>query len=372
MAFQFQSVASVAPFLTVELGLDNAQLGWLIGLYLLPGAVIALPSGLLGARFGDKRLTLVSLGLMAVGGAGLAAADSTFAANAARLCSGAGAVMLNVLLTKMVADWFDGKERVLAMSILINAWPIGIAFALLVAGPLAEVAGWRLAMATTALFAAGGSAAVALMYRPPSFGATTPVPTGIGLSVLTRSEWRLLVIASSPWLFYNAAYQVTVAFLPAFFLETGLGIARSGAITALNTAALIVSVQAGGIILRRARHPDLVCHLAIVGWCVTLLLLSGGSVPLVWIVLGGLLAGLPASAYVTLPAEFLRPESRAAGMGVFYTIYYSGCAVLPVTAGIVYDLVGSARPTLWLASFFAFACVPGLMLFRRALRRVGG
>ena len=47
MGFQFQSVASVAPFLTSDLALDNAQLGWLIGLYLLPGTVIALPGGLL-------------------------------------------------------------------------------------------------------------------------------------------------------------------------------------------------------------------------------------------------------------------------------------------------------------------------------------
>jgi hypothetical protein len=45
MGFQFQSIASIAPFLIDEFRLSYAQLGWLMGLYLLPGAAIALPGG---------------------------------------------------------------------------------------------------------------------------------------------------------------------------------------------------------------------------------------------------------------------------------------------------------------------------------------
>lgn len=368
MGFQFQSVATVAPFITADLGLDKAQLGWLIGIYLLPGIAIALPGGLLGARYGDKRVTLIGLGLMTAGGLWLALAANFVEANAARLISGIGAVVLNVLFTKMVADWFDAKERLLAMSILINSWPIGIGIALLAVGPLGELAGWHWAMASTAVFAACGFAAVLGVYRLPA-ASTQAIVTGMGLGVLTAKEWRLLVVASLPWLLYNAAYQIMVSFLPSFFLENGLSIARSGAMTALNTVIFIVSVQAGGVILKRSEHPDLVCHAAIVGWCATLLLLPGASMPVLWIALGGLIGGLPASAFVSLPAEFLRPESRGAGMGVFYTIYYLGCALLPSAAGVLYDFSGSARATLWMVTVLAFACVPGLMLFRRAMSR---
>ena len=368
MGFQFQSVAAVSPFLTTEFGLDKAQLGWLIGLYLLPGIAVALPGGLLGARFGDKRLTLFGLSFMAAGGLWLAFAQTFLEVNLARLASGTGAVVLNVLLTKMVMDWFGGKERVLAMSILVNAWPIGIGLALLVAGPLAELLSWRWAIALTAVFATGGFLTVWGTYRAP--GAAVPsVVSGIGLGVLTKREWQLLAVASLPWLLYNAAYQNIVSFLPLFFLESGLSVARSGAITALNTALFIVSVQAGGMMLKRTRRPDLLCHVAIVGWCAMLLLLSGGSLPVLWLVLGGLLGGLPASAFVALPSEFLRAESRGAGMGVFYTIYYLGCALLPSVAGVLYDLSGSARPTLWLSVGIAFACVPVLMLFRHQTGR---
>ncbi len=64
MGFQLQSIASIAPFLIDEFRLSYAQLGWLLGLYLLPGAAIALPGGLLGRRFGDRRVVVVGLALM--------------------------------------------------------------------------------------------------------------------------------------------------------------------------------------------------------------------------------------------------------------------------------------------------------------------
>src|SRR5947199_161873 len=68
MAMQFQSVAPVAPLVVADLGITYAQLGLLIGLYLLPGTVLALPGGLLGQRFGNRRVALWGFALMALFG----------------------------------------------------------------------------------------------------------------------------------------------------------------------------------------------------------------------------------------------------------------------------------------------------------------
>jgi MFS family permease len=70
MGFQAQSVAAVGPFLVGDLGLSYARRGTLIGLYLLPGAFLALSGGVLGARFGDRAVVLSALGLMTLGGRG--------------------------------------------------------------------------------------------------------------------------------------------------------------------------------------------------------------------------------------------------------------------------------------------------------------
>jgi predicted MFS family arabinose efflux permease len=368
IGFQFQSVAAVAPLMAGRMGIDKAQLGGLIGLYLLPGVVFALPGGLLGARFGDRRLVLWGLALMAAGGTWLGLAGSLAEASAARGLSGIGAVMLNVLVTKMVADLFDGRERLLAMSVLINSWPIGIGLALLLVAPLGQAAGWRWAIATTALFAAIGFAAMKAVYRAPLVASQAAAAT-LGLGALSRTEWLLLLVGSFPWLLYNAAFQIMVSFLPSFLVEQGFDIARAGHLVASSTVVFVVAVQAGGFVLKRARRPDWVCHLCIAGWCLSLWMLASGAAPLPWIVAGGLLGGIPAAAFVSLPAEFLRPASRGAGMGVFFTLYYLGCALLPALAGALYDRAGSGRAALWMAAVTAAATVPVLWIFRSVLRK---
>src|SRR5262249_6871317 len=110
MAVQFQTVGALGPMLVDTLRIDYALLGTLIGLYMLPGVVVALPGGLLGQRFGAKRVTLLGLALMAAGGVLMAASGGFGAIAAGRLLTGVGAVLMNIMLTKMVADWFTGRE----------------------------------------------------------------------------------------------------------------------------------------------------------------------------------------------------------------------------------------------------------------------
>ena len=68
MAFQFQSVAALSPLIAEHYALGLADIGFLIGLYLAPGVVVAIPGGAIAARFGDKRIVMVSLLLMLAGG----------------------------------------------------------------------------------------------------------------------------------------------------------------------------------------------------------------------------------------------------------------------------------------------------------------
>ena len=72
MGFQFQSLAAVGPALTTETAISYTALGTLMGIYLLPGAFFAIPSGWLGKRFGDKWLVMAGLAMMIGGGALLA------------------------------------------------------------------------------------------------------------------------------------------------------------------------------------------------------------------------------------------------------------------------------------------------------------
>ncbi len=153
MGFQFQSIASVGPLLMADLALSWAQIGTLIGLYMLPGAFLALPGGVLGQRLGERRTVVGSLALMVVGGVITAVAHGYAAALAGRVLAGVGAVLMNVLLAKIVADWFTSGGMSTAMAVMLTSWPVGLGLAAATLGGLATRTSWadrlRLSRSTT-------------------------------------------------------------------------------------------------------------------------------------------------------------------------------------------------------------------------------
>jgi hypothetical protein len=223
MALQFQTVASVRPFLMDALAIDFASFGALIGLYMLPGVAIALPGGMLGQRFGAKRVVLAGLALMALGGVVMGLSASFAAAAAGRLISGTGAVLLTVQVAKMVTDWFAGREIVTAMAISIASWPFG-------------TGGWsrgvRAACRQRRLERDHASRGAGCTRRLCAGRADLSRPTGYVRSAparfalnLTRREWVLVLIAGVMWGLFNVAYIVLISFAPELFTVRGWSLA---------------------------------------------------------------------------------------------------------------------------------------------------
>jgi tetratricopeptide (TPR) repeat protein len=79
--------------------------------------------------------------------------------------------------------------------------------------------------------------------------------------------------------------------------------------------------------------------------------------------------GLPAGAMMVLPAEVLRPPNRAAGMGVFFTWYYAGMALLTPIGGILRDATGAHGAPLLFAGSLEFAAMAVLALLRLSQHR---
>ena len=67
-AFQLQSAAVAAPSLIAEQGLSYAEIGMLIGAFMIPGIFLTVPGGLLAKRIGDRPVLRVAMVLMLAGG----------------------------------------------------------------------------------------------------------------------------------------------------------------------------------------------------------------------------------------------------------------------------------------------------------------
>jgi MFS family permease len=368
MGFQFQSIGSAAPFLVEDLGIDYASVGLLIGLYLAPGMVLAFPAGLLGQRFGDKRIVVIGLLLMFVGGFLAGVTDTYEVVVAGRFLSGIGAVLLSVLLTKMATDWFAERELVLAIAILLNSWPIGIGLALVTLGPLAEASSWSTAFYATAAAAVVGLLLMATLYRSPETEEAADAH-GAKITALSIREIGHVSLAGVVWALYNVAYAILPGFVPSFLIGRGTSIAEAGFIISLNTWLFVASVQIGGMLAQRFGRSTTIIVVGSTILGAGLLLLPLVSSPLWVVVVMGIFGGAPAGAIVALPAEILAPKNRAPGLGLFITWYFAAMATLLPLAGWFQDITGDAGAPLYFGGLVALASLPFLALLRALQRR---
>lgn len=365
LAFQFQSIAALGPVLIDDLAIDYALLGTLVGLYLIPGVVIAVPGGLLGQRFGEKTIAVLGLALMAAGGAWLAWSETFAAAAAGRLVSGTGAVLLNILLTKMVADWFAGREMVTAMALLVSSWPVGIGVALIVIPALATATSGAGALMSAALICAVALVAILAVYRPPPDLVAAPASLRFHLS---GREWALAVLSGMVWCLFNVGLILVLTFGPAFLAAQGWSVPEAGATVSIVTWAFVACLPVGALIAQRLRRPDAAmvgCLLAMAG---AIALLPTPVAPALLFLAIGLFSAPPAGLIMKLPTEGLKAENRAAGMGIFYSCYYAGMAGLVPVAGVLRDYTASPSAPLLFAAAMVVGAIVSLGLFRAVQR----
>lgn len=360
MAFQFQAVAALSPSYQATYGVGLDSIGFLIGLYVSPGLFLALPSGLIGAALGGKRGVGLGLALMVAGALGAVFAVTWEHEMAARLVAGTGGVLLNVLMTKMVTDWFAKADLATAMGLFVNSWPVGIAAALLV---LPALGGPASALFLVVLCTAALGVFLALYRDPPDM---VVVPSGPLMSM--PDEPRVLVgilSAGLIWGCMNAGLAVAFSFGTALLSEQGFTLEAGAARTSLILWCMALTIPIGGIIADRTGRHDLVIFVSLAGFGALMALIpyAGGSVVLFGLL--GAVGGLSAGPIMSLPAGVLPANWRAQGMGVFFTVYYLVITISPPIAGWAAEITGSASAAFWVGVAFVAVCPPLQLVLRR-------
>jgi predicted MFS family arabinose efflux permease len=361
MAFQFQSVAAVAPLLANEFGVSIADIGVLIGLYFAPGVALALPGGAIGQRFGDKATVLGALLLMLAGSVAMALAASWSIQIAGRLVAGVGGVVLSVQLTKMLTDWFAGKEIATAMAIFVNSWPAGIAISLLLMPVIGTAYGVGAVHLSVAAFSAFAIVLLAIAYRPPADAA---VASATSLR-LDRKAAIAVIAAGLIWGLFNVGFAVIFSFGPSLLVERGWSIAAAGSAISIVLWLAVISVPLGGFVSDRMKRPELVMVAGWIMFAILMMLFPRSNAVIVILIALGLISGQPAGPIMSLPTRVLRPETRAIGMGLFFTMFY-GCMMLgPVVGGACAKWAGSAAAAFDFGAAMILVCPLILWGFNR-------
>jgi predicted MFS family arabinose efflux permease len=367
MGFQFQSVASITPFIAADLGLDYTQIGTLVGFYLLPGVVIAIPGGFLGSRFTDLTMVLFGVGVMALGGVVAGLADDFTVLACGRLLSGAGAVVQSIFLVKMIAEWFDAKSVVTAMAIMLSGWPVGIAIALATLGPLAAHWGWQAVMHLTAVGCVLAMAAVWLGYQPPP-GAEAASGGRVRFRI-PRRELAMVCFAGGVWTVYNLAYFSFLSFGPALLIERGLDVTAAGRAISLASWAALPALPLGGYLADRTGRPGLVLAISCLLAATATAALPSFDRPYLLSAAIGLFAAAPAGIIMGRAISVMSPARRAQGNAILYTFFYGGMGAVPGLIGWSADSAGTAAAPLYFSAFALALSVPLFLALNAASRR---
>ncbi len=353
--YQFQSLASLGPELLERFGLGYAELGGLIGLYMAPGVLVALPGGLLGRRYGERLVVGGGLALMTLGAAACAGASGPSGIGAGRALAGAGAVMLVVMQGKMIGDRFPGRSFLPVMGLVVGAFPVGVGLVELTHGPVVRALGWP------GMFIVGaGITALSLALFLISSERAHP-GAGAAWALPSRRECGLVMVAGVVWTAYNAGYYGFLSYMPSVLASRGHPPGMLALVLTLATwLNLPATVLGGALAVRFGNRP-----VFLAGTVAGIVAVAGPAVldwPVLWGLLFGTVASLHAGVIIGVGTLSARPENRAVGMGLFYAVYYAGGALLPAMCGRAADLLGDPAGALIAAAALSAVAIPAFML----------
>ncbi len=359
--YQFQTVATLATDLMRRFGLSYAQLGSLIGAYMLMGVFVALPLGLLGRRFGDRWVMGLGLALMTAGACVGAWSDGPSGIALGRTLAGVGAVAMTVLQGKIIADWFAGPRFMLGIAISVCAYPIGMGMAQIVLPPVLAHAGLHAAFLTDAAAPAVSLVLFLLAFREPAHAAAIPRR----FSFPGRRECLLLTVAGGVWMTYTASFGAYASYLPSSLAFRGYGLGITAIVMTLIAWGNVPGTLAGGNLAARFGG----FRIFLTGTLALTIGMAGSAltgVPVAWAVLVGVGGSIQPGVIMAVGTLSVRPDNRAVGMGLFYTIYYAGGAAVPAVCGIAADYAGRPSGGLLAAAAISALAIP-LFVLHRAL-----
>jgi MFS family permease len=357
--------SALLPSIIDELQLSYTRAGLLASAFFYAYVLMQIPSGLMGDRFGRRRILLLGLlgGALAAGLTGLAGSFATLFL--ARALTGAfqGSLFSN---DRAIIATVTPPDRIgLGQGVSFSGPGLGLTFGLVVGGLLVEILPWRTVMM---LFGLGPIAAALLIarYVPAPAAPAARVPVLQRLKSLF-SNGRLCVLALVS-LCAIADQFILATWAPLFFAEVGVtDLGRAGSYAAVQGIAaslgMVVSGWAHDRLVERGYASKTVIVAGLGGLTVSMLamalVIAQRSIPGLAVVLfvAAFFCWSIWGAVYTLLARMAHPEELGTAFGFSNSISFVGAIVGPTATGWVRDLTGSFSAGCVLASILALVGV---------------
>jgi len=333
----FFVVPPLVPALRTAFALSNLEIGVLMGAIAVPAIVLSIPLGAAVDRWPARGAGASGLAVMTLGAAVFAVAPAYGWLMLGRVLFGIGGLVLNVLLARLIAQAFAGRELALAMGLFMAVYPASMITMFSLHPWLVAHLGWRGELLALA---------VLVVAALPLYLAATPA---LGAEVANAAKgdgWSLpsgLVALGVTWMLFFAAFSSALTFAP----EWAGGTHGLLVVTAIPWVMLVAAPLAGAGIDRLGR-PAL--------WCGGGMLLLAGLLgamacgflaPVMAMALVGLGGSLVQPATYALPSRLVPAERVGFAFGFITALSNLGTVAGPAAIGAMRDAHAS-WPALWL------------------------
>lgn len=349
-------VPPVLPPLRAELGLSLVEATFIVTTFNVLGMLAGVLAGMLGDRYGRRRLALGGLALLAAGGAMGALAHDFTLLLASRFVEGVGFILFAVPAPALMSALSrDARERAKALSLWSAYMPTGGTLALLAAPFFIAAASWRVLW--LALAAAAVLAAFVLARAVPA-----PQPARVASLRLVRESLARPGNIAMALLFacYVAQWTSVMVWLPTFLAEHGASTAVAASATALMVLVNAPGNLAGGWLLARGvpRGTLVVAASTVGALCEVGMLapLLPGALRYALVLIFSVCAGvIPASIFAGLPLHAPSSQHIATGNGMALQFSNLGQFFGPLAIAWIASRYGGWEAALWAMLAFAAA-----------------
>lgn len=354
------TISGLAPLvvpITRDLGMTHGAMGTVLGAWPFVYIGAAIPCGMLLDRIGARRALFLSAVIMAASALARAQAVDHLTMFLAVGLFGIGGPLISVGAPKVIANWFEGKERGFAMGIYITGPALGAMTSLSLTNAVMMPffsGDWRHVLMAYALFVALAGAVWLLITLHPAAKAADAADRAelkrsqldIFRDLVSHRVVRIVLLMSVGIFFFNHGLN---NWLPEILRSGGMTAVEAGWWAALPTAVSVL----GSLSIPRLATPER--RIAILGalflsaGAATLLLQVGEGVPLAAaLVCQGLARGSMMTVSLLLLVEIQGVGAKNAGSagGLFFSCAEVGGVSGPVVIGVVHDLTGGFGASL--------------------------
>jgi CP family cyanate transporter-like MFS transporter len=336
----FVAVAPVVDALRTDLGFSPVELGLLTGIPVLCFSLASPLASLAGRRFGAEFAVMLTL-LGVLAGVVVRSSGGGASVLVGTVLIGIAITIGNIAVPLIIRRDFAPRRQATAMGVYTAALNIGSFLTSVVTAPLADLLGWRLSLAASAVLALA-----AIVFWIPTVGirrallpAPVPAAPPSGPGRVAGVRWLIagLTIGFAGQAF---SYYGVTAWLPSFLSdELGMGTAEAGAGSSLFQILAIVGGLGVPLLARFTSTTTVAATLSALWLAVPLGLLLAPELWWLWSSMGGVAQGGGITVIFIAIIKFAHSQAAAGKMSaVVQGVGYCFAALAPTIIGYVHDV----------------------------------